>query len=129
MTIWPRTDSLAASHAGVVGTEFTLAVLATRARSEFVGGEKDGTVKLGVALCCGFVRVRGVELKKPRRGGEPRLVVEEVRLDWGGLLEVVAELGGGDRRGFFEGCSGDSVGGSDKVVEDMSVEALDSPEF
>ena len=126
MTIWPRTDSLAASHAGVFGTEFAFVVLATRARSEFVGGEKDGTVRLGVALCCGFVRVRGVELKNPRRGGEPLLVVEEVRVVWGGL--EVAELCGGDRRGFFEGCSGESVGGSDKVVEDMAVEASESPE-
>ena len=102
MTIWPRTDSLAASHAGVFGTEFAFAVLATRARSEFVGGEKDGTVKLGVALCCEFIRVRGVELKKPRRGGEPRLLVEEVRGDWAGL-EVAAEFCGGDMRAFFEG--------------------------
>lgn len=101
MTIWPRTDSLAASHAGVFGTEFAFPVLATRARSEFVGGEKDGT-RLGVALCCGAILVRGVELKKPRRGGEPRLVAEAVRVD-GGWLEVAAELCGGDRRAFFEG--------------------------
>lgn len=128
MTIWPRTDSLAASHAGVFGTEFAFAVLDTRDRSEFVGGEKDGTVKLGVALCCGASRVRGVELKNPRRGGERRLEVEEVRVDWGGL-EVSVELCGGDIRAFFVGCSGDSGGGSDKVVEDIAVEALDSPGF
>lgn len=81
VTIWLSTDSLAACHAGVFGAELAFPVLATRVSSELVGGEKEGTAKVGVILCWGEIRGRGVELKKPRRGGEPLLGVE-VWADW-----------------------------------------------
>ena len=53
VTIWLSTDSLAASHAGVFGAVLAFVVFETRERSEFAGGEKDGTapeVEAGVSV-------------------------------------------------------------------------------
>lgn len=127
VTIWLSTDSLAACHAGVFGAELAFPVSATRVSSELVGGEKDGTAKLGVTLCCGEMRARGVELKKPRRGGEPLLGAVELWADWV-WLELNGESCGRDKRAFFAGCSVDSAGALDKVDEDMAVGALAASE-
>ena len=124
VTIWLRTASRAASYAGVLGAEFTAVVLATRERSELVGGENEGTIGLGAKLCCGETRVLGVELKKPRRGGEPRL-----GLLAGFCVDCALWDGAGDSLTFLKGCSGLSIGASDNVEDDISVDALGASDW